>query len=144
MGFNSSCLAFHGVSREEILALMEFKDTGIRDEARKVDFSIADRPPGRPILWSSQCEYLADSEPVHLPFRGRHSIVGCCVLETTMMSVGFGYDYGRMCSSWNITYDGHKRCASLECTGTLPPESRAIIDGSPYQGQHEHKRGYVF
>ncbi|WP_308719088.1 hypothetical protein [Komagataeibacter xylinus] len=133
MGFNASYLAFHGVRREEILALMEFEDTGIEDEAREADFSIADMPTGWTILWSSQCEYLPDSEPLHLPFRCRHSIVGCCVLETTMMSVGFGHDYddqGKMYNRWNISHEAAKGHDNLECTGTLPPESSAIIEAA--------------
>ncbi|QHC36566.1 hypothetical protein [Komagataeibacter xylinus] len=133
MGINASYIALHGVPREEILALMEFKDTGIEDEAYEADFSIADMPTGWTILWSSQCEYLPDSELFHLPFRCRHSIVGCCVLETTMMSVGFGYDYddhGKMCNRWIITHEASKGRDNLECTGTLPPESRAIIDAA--------------
>ncbi|MBV1829625.1 hypothetical protein HNW77_14125 [Komagataeibacter sp. AV436] len=47
-----------------------------------------------------------------------------------MMSVAFGYDYdehNRLYNAWNMTHASDRGRDSLECTGTLPPASQAII-----------------
>jgi hypothetical protein len=124
LGYRISWYAFHGLTKPEVLELLEGVDTGVPDEANEAPFSFAELPNGWFILFSNDFGLLSEELLAMLSARGL--VVGCQVHENLMISLACAYERGAF--QWMLTHNSDQGRRDLGVYGSPPPEFAEIRD----------------
>jgi hypothetical protein len=144
MGFSISWLAFHNLSKSEVLKRSGFRDLGIEDDTNETPFSLAELPTGWVILFSNDFDFGAAEHLIKLSSRA--VIISCQAEEHIMFSGAYCYADGR--EAWRVWHDSDRGRRHLATQGTLPPEFGPIkIHLNAQQADNDRAEGdvdYIF
>ena len=117
MGFSVSWIAFKGVPKPEVLAVLGLRDTGIVSDLPEEPFQTAVLPDGWTVVFANHVMFAA---PDRLQELSRHHIVvGCMVEEHAMVSMSACYAQGQ--SVWEVVHDDASTPPGLAVSGQPPP-----------------------
>ncbi len=144
MGFKISWIGFRGLGKEDVLRLLNARDTGEHDEANEAPFSGAEIPDGWFILFANDFSYASEDR---LETLSNHcELVACQVHEGVMVSASYGYERGRQ--KWSLLHDAQQDLRHLDVAGTPPAAFAEIRERlSKEQDQREGENpavDYVF
>ncbi len=122
MGFSVSWIAFKGVPKPEVLAVLSLRDTGIVSDLPEEPFQTAVLPDGWTVVFANDVMFAA---PDRLQELSRdHIVVGCMVEEHAMVSMSACYAHGQ--EVWQVVYDCSWAPSGLALSGH-PPSDLAEI-----------------
>ena len=133
MGYSISWIALQGKSKEEVLALTSFVDTGVPDEANEASASVASLPMGWTVLFFN--DYEATPPELAAAWSKGCRAIACQVEENVMASNAAFYEDGR--HLWTVSHQSDKDIYDLEVRGT-PPEAFQEIKDRLLEQQHEN------
>lgn len=133
MGYSISRVALQGKSKEEVLALTSFVDTGTPDEANEAPVSVASLPMGWTVLFFN--DYEATTPELVVAWSKGCRAIACQVEENVMASNAAFYEDGR--HLWTVSHQSDKGIYDLEIRGT-PPEAFQEIKDRLLKQQHEN------
>lgn len=132
MGFSIAWIAFHGLTKAEVLSHVDLVDTQERDEANESPISGSELPGGWYVLFLSDVAHpYLSAESLQRLSKGC-TVLGCQVEEHVMVSASFLYENGARI--WHILHESEKGVYNLEIEGA-PPGSFSIAEFR--QKQHE-------
>lgn len=133
MGFKTSWIGAHGVTKADMLTHFGFEDTGVEDEVNESPFSCAELPTGWTILHSNDCEWVTSKRAIKLSL---HAPVLTCVLHEGVTCSESAYFVGGK-RIWEIVHDGQMDGVNLSLQGETPEQFDAVKDAAFPRGLAE-------
>ena len=125
MGYSISWIAFHGLSKGEVLSITRLIDTAEPDEANESPISGSEVPGGWFVLFLNDIVHPYVSHERLREFSLACTVLGAQVEEHVMVSASFLYKNGARI--WSITHEAEKGVYNMEIDGQ-PPDSFSISE----------------
>ena len=116
MGFSVSWMAFKGVPKPEVLAVLGLRETGVLIEFPEEPFQTAVLPDGWTVVFANDVMFAASDRLRELS-RG-YVVVGCMVEEHAMVSMSACYAHGQ--EVWQVVHDDASTPPGLAVSGQPP------------------------
>lgn len=123
MSFDCSWLGYHGVRKQDVLAIAGFRDTGQPEDVCEGPACCAEIPTGWTILYVTDSTFTLDRIG---RLSANHGVLSVVVQEYVPLSIASFHV--RSEPVWTVTHDGGKGPLHLETTGRPPPELGPIRD----------------